>query len=186
MQLMDQQEEKRKTVLAIRHVAFEDLGVFADVFTRRNYRIEYRDAGTWTIDLAEIVSADILVVLGGLRRDGLPGPHLNHVAIDLARGLGDRLHCVRIKGSLSSSCGRYRHEPNSQTMPDRTMDAISTAIGLFMTTVPIFAAVRRRKTGMSYLLFWRNPLSARYVALAAKNSAKKQPTLSRVMDRRLC
>lgn len=65
MQLMDQSEKTPKTVLAIRHIAFEDLGSFAEVFTRHNYRIEYRDAGVQGIDFAEVASADILVVLGG-------------------------------------------------------------------------------------------------------------------------
>jgi GMP synthase (glutamine-hydrolysing) len=54
-----------KTVLAIRHVAFEDLGGFAPVLTDRGYAIQYQEAG-WD-DLAPLdpLAADLLVVLGG-------------------------------------------------------------------------------------------------------------------------
>src|ERR1700675_2849880 len=53
-----------KTVLAIRHVHFEDLGVFAGVFASAGYEILYRDAGVDDLSLVDPLSADIVVVLG--------------------------------------------------------------------------------------------------------------------------
>src|SRR5438067_127188 len=53
-----------KTLVAIRHVAFEDLGAFEAVFRDHGYAIHYRDMGL--DDPAEIDPATgILVVLGG-------------------------------------------------------------------------------------------------------------------------
>ncbi|MDG4595578.1 MAG: glutamine amidotransferase [Candidatus Contendobacter sp.] len=54
-----------KTVLALRHVAFEDLGSFASVLVERGYAIRYAEAGY--DDLAQIdpLADDLLVVLGG-------------------------------------------------------------------------------------------------------------------------
>lgn len=44
-------------------------------------------------------------------------------------------------------------------MPDKTIEAVFTIIGLFITTGLTFAAIRQRQTETSYLLFWRNLLS---------------------------
>jgi GMP synthase (glutamine-hydrolysing) len=54
-----------KTALAIRHVAFEDLGSFAGVLARRGVAVRVLEAGT--DDLAAVTPAepDLLVVLGG-------------------------------------------------------------------------------------------------------------------------
>ena len=51
--------------VAIRHVAFEDLGTFAAVLERRGWTISYRDAAVDDLAGAEIAAADLLVVLGG-------------------------------------------------------------------------------------------------------------------------
>lgn len=54
-----------KTAVAIRHLAFEDLGIIEPWLTRRGWRISTYDAGgdeLWKIDLAQV---DLLVVLGG-------------------------------------------------------------------------------------------------------------------------
>ena len=53
-----------KTVLAIRHVHFEDLGVFAGVFASAGYEILYRDAGVDDLSLVDPLSEDIVVILG--------------------------------------------------------------------------------------------------------------------------
>jgi GMP synthase (glutamine-hydrolysing) len=54
-----------KSVIAIRHVHFEDLGVFAPILERRGYEIEYLDVGVAPVpeDLAD--QASLLVILGG-------------------------------------------------------------------------------------------------------------------------
>jgi len=56
-----------KTAIAIRHVAFEDLGVFAPVLEELGYQIRYADPGI--LDAGELAAldveaADLLVVLG--------------------------------------------------------------------------------------------------------------------------
>lgn len=53
-----------KTALAIRHVAFEDLGLFAPVLAAAGYDVVYRDA-VCDLDDDPQASADLLVVLGG-------------------------------------------------------------------------------------------------------------------------
>jgi hypothetical protein len=42
---------------------------------------------------------------------------------------------------------------------DNPIAAVFMTIGLFFTAGLTVAAIRRRQTGSSYLLFWRNPLS---------------------------
>lgn len=51
--------------IAIRHVAFEDLGSFEAVLGRRGWSFDYRDAATDDLAAAGIDAADLLVVLGG-------------------------------------------------------------------------------------------------------------------------
>lgn len=52
-----------KEAVAIRHVAFEDLGVFEAVLADRGYDVRYVDAGV--ADLAAAADAELLIVLGG-------------------------------------------------------------------------------------------------------------------------
>ena len=52
-----------RTLAAIRHVAFEDLGSFARPLEQAGFAIRYHDAGQ--DDLAAIGDPDLLVVLGG-------------------------------------------------------------------------------------------------------------------------
>lgn len=47
------------------HIAFEDLGSFADVLRERGYAISYRHAGADPLAPAEWTDADLVVVLGG-------------------------------------------------------------------------------------------------------------------------
>ncbi len=52
------------TVAVIRHVAFEDLGIFQEVLAARGYAVRYLEAGV--DDLAgPLAAADLAVVLGG-------------------------------------------------------------------------------------------------------------------------
>ena len=54
-----------QTALAIRHVAFEDLGMLGPVLTERGYSIRYLDAGIDPIDPAGLCSPDLVAILGG-------------------------------------------------------------------------------------------------------------------------
>ena len=54
-----------RTVLAVRHVVFEDLGVLAPLLTERGYRVRYFDAGIDLFDTATLSAADLVVILGG-------------------------------------------------------------------------------------------------------------------------
>lgn len=53
------------SALAIRHVPFEDLGVWEPALTARGYTIRYLDVGVDRIDAARAGDADLLIVLGG-------------------------------------------------------------------------------------------------------------------------
>ena len=53
------------SVVALRHVHFEDLGNFAPVLKRHGYRITYHDVGVGTLSSFDPLKPDLLVVLGG-------------------------------------------------------------------------------------------------------------------------
>ena len=53
------------TCLAIRHLAFEDLGSFAPLLRRHGFTVAYRDAGVDNFAARDLLDADLLVVLGG-------------------------------------------------------------------------------------------------------------------------
>ena len=53
------------TAIAIRHVAFEDLGLIAPILTATGWRIDYRDATVDDLSDPALLAADLLVVLGG-------------------------------------------------------------------------------------------------------------------------
>lgn len=54
-----------KSVLAVRHVAFEDLDAFAPVLTERGYTPRYLDAGYDELTALDPLADDLWVVLGG-------------------------------------------------------------------------------------------------------------------------
>ena len=54
-----------KTCLAVRHVAFEDLGLLGPLVAARGYDIRYHDAGIDGFDAATLLAPDLLIVLGG-------------------------------------------------------------------------------------------------------------------------
>lgn len=54
-----------QTALAIRHVAFEDLGILGPLLTERGYSIRYLDAGIDLVDATALSSPDLVIVLGG-------------------------------------------------------------------------------------------------------------------------
>ncbi|HXY98888.1 MAG TPA: glutamine amidotransferase [Stellaceae bacterium] len=51
--------------IALRHVAFEDLGTLAPLVERRGYALSYRDAAVDDLAAPDLAEADLLVVLGG-------------------------------------------------------------------------------------------------------------------------
>ncbi|MEM9216217.1 MAG: glutamine amidotransferase [Cyanobacteria bacterium P01_F01_bin.150] len=54
-----------KTAIAIRHVAFEDLGSLAPVLKAQGYTIRYLDAGVDDLSAIDAESPDLVVILGG-------------------------------------------------------------------------------------------------------------------------
>jgi GMP synthase (glutamine-hydrolysing) len=53
------------TAVAIRHVAFEDLGAFAAPIERAGYKVHYYDAGRDALWTLEPVKTELVIVLGG-------------------------------------------------------------------------------------------------------------------------
>jgi GMP synthase (glutamine-hydrolysing) len=51
--------------IAIRHLKFEDLGIFEEVLIRRGFDITYLEAGLDNFDTQDWDTADLVVVLGG-------------------------------------------------------------------------------------------------------------------------
>ena len=54
-----------RTCLAVRHVAFEDLGLLGPLVSARGYDIRYHDAGIDRFDADTLIGPDLVVVLGG-------------------------------------------------------------------------------------------------------------------------
>ncbi len=54
-----------QTAVAIRHVAFEDVGVWKEPLAERGYSLTYLEAGVDDLSVEAVLSADLLIVLGG-------------------------------------------------------------------------------------------------------------------------
>jgi GMP synthase (glutamine-hydrolysing) len=54
-----------RTALAIRHVHFEDLGVFASVLSKAGYHVRYHDVGVDSLEDLDPLAPDLLIILGG-------------------------------------------------------------------------------------------------------------------------
>lgn len=54
-----------KTVIALRHLHFEDLGTLEPLLVARGYAVRYVDATTDDLHALDMAAADLLVVLGG-------------------------------------------------------------------------------------------------------------------------
>jgi GMP synthase (glutamine-hydrolysing) len=54
-----------KTSLAVRHVAFEDLGLLGPLVAARRYDLRYHDAGIEMFDASTLLAPDLVIVLGG-------------------------------------------------------------------------------------------------------------------------
>jgi GMP synthase (glutamine-hydrolysing) len=51
--------------VAIRHVAFEDVGLLSGLLAERGMSLRYLEAGVERIDAAALIAADLVVILGG-------------------------------------------------------------------------------------------------------------------------
>ena len=56
---------KRRTALALRHVAFEDVGVWAETLDAHGYDLAYAEVGSRSLPLDRVAACDVLIVLGG-------------------------------------------------------------------------------------------------------------------------
>ncbi len=85
--------------VALRHLAFEDLGLFEPVLKHRGYKVEYVPAGLHSLAEQEWVDADLVVVLGGPIGVG---------DIDVYPWLGDEIagirRCLNSKLPLQGLC----------------------------------------------------------------------------------
>src|SRR6202795_3996086 len=54
-----------KACLAVRHVAFEDLGLLGPLVAARGYKVRYHDAGIDRFDSETLIAPDLVIVLGG-------------------------------------------------------------------------------------------------------------------------
>ena len=65
-----------KKCLAVRHVAFEDLGLLGPLVAACGYGVRYHDAGIQPFDAETLLAPDLLIVLGGpigvYERDSYP------------------------------------------------------------------------------------------------------------------
>jgi GMP synthase (glutamine-hydrolysing) len=55
----------KKSCLAVRHVAFEDLGLLGPLVEARGYELRYHDAGIERFDADTLLAPDLVIVLGG-------------------------------------------------------------------------------------------------------------------------
>jgi GMP synthase (glutamine-hydrolysing) len=58
-------ENGKKSCLALRHVAFEDLGLLAALLAERGYATQWLEAGVDPISAAALSQPDLVVILGG-------------------------------------------------------------------------------------------------------------------------
>ena len=54
-----------KACFAVRHVAFEDLGLLGPLVAARGYDVRYHDAGIERFDSDTLIAPDLVIVLGG-------------------------------------------------------------------------------------------------------------------------
>lgn len=56
---------RMKTALALRHLAFEDLGLIEPLLRQRGFEVRYLEAGVDDFATVDLAAVDLLVVLGG-------------------------------------------------------------------------------------------------------------------------
>lgn len=79
----------KKKCIALQHLAFEDLGLFAEVLVHAGYEIDYRQAGIAPLAVDEWRGAELVVVLGG--PIAAYDTHLYPLLDDELAGLRERL-----------------------------------------------------------------------------------------------
>src|SRR5215470_16407328 len=57
--------QRRRSAIALRHVAFEDLGLLAPIMEREGWNVSFCDASVDDLSHSSIGGADLLIVLGG-------------------------------------------------------------------------------------------------------------------------
>ncbi len=77
---------KPRTVAALRHLAFEDLGLIEPFLIQRGWKVRYFDVGVDELYVQEARDADLLVVLGG---------PIGAEDDDLYPFLADELHLIK-------------------------------------------------------------------------------------------
>jgi GMP synthase (glutamine-hydrolysing) len=54
-----------RTCIAVRHVAFEDLGLLGPLLAARDYGVRFHEAGVEPFDASTLIAPDLVIVLGG-------------------------------------------------------------------------------------------------------------------------
>jgi GMP synthase (glutamine-hydrolysing) len=103
-----------RTCLAIRHVPFEDLGTLGPVLEGLGYAIRYAEAGLADLRALDVITPDILVVLGGpigvhetehypflLAERALVRARLNAARPTLGLCLGAQLMCAALGAQVA-------------------------------------------------------------------------------------
>jgi GMP synthase (glutamine-hydrolysing) len=54
-----------RTCIAVRHVAFEDLGLLGPLLAARDYDVRFHEAGVEPFDASTLIAPDLVIVLGG-------------------------------------------------------------------------------------------------------------------------
>jgi GMP synthase (glutamine-hydrolysing) len=87
-----------KRALAIRHVAFEDLGTIGGVLEARGYQTTYLDAGVADLSQVELAESDLVVILGGPigAYEETRYPFLRHEMLLIERALKQRSRVLGI------------------------------------------------------------------------------------------
>lgn len=57
--------EKKRSAIAIRHIAFEDLGLLAAILDKAGWSVSFREASIDDLSDPAVSAADLLIVLGG-------------------------------------------------------------------------------------------------------------------------
>ena len=109
-----------KNVLAIRHVAFEDLGSFEEVLVQEGYTVRYVEAGIEQLSELDALAPDLLAILGGpisvYEEDDYPFIR-DEIRLLRARMAQDKPTlgiCLGAQMIAKSLCARVYHGPQKE------------------------------------------------------------------------